>query len=159
MSAESPGRRSVRVATGDDADAVARMLDAFNREFDEPTPGVAFLTGRVGGLIGAGEITVLLAGEEPHGLAVMYTRPSLWEPAPDAYLAELYVAPEHRGRGSGRALLESTMQAARRAGATHIELITAVTDTAARGLYESSGFTNRDKDGAGDQLLYYEREL
>jgi len=159
MSAESPGRRSVRVATGDDADAVARMLDAFNREFDEPTPGVAFLTGRVGELIGAGEITVLLAGEEPHGLAVMYTRPSLWEPAPDAYLAELYVAPEHRGRGSGRALLESTMQAARRAGATHIELITAVTDTAARGLYESSGFTNRDKDGAGDQLLYYEREL
>ena len=159
MSDRSPRLGSVRIATADDADAVAGMLDAFNREFDEPTPGIRFLTGRVRELIAAGDITVLLAGEEPHGLAVMYTRPSLWEPAPDAYLAELYVAPEHRGRGSGRALLDSTMDAARRGGATHIELITAVTDTAARGLYESAGFTNRDKGGAGDQLLYYEREL
>ena len=37
---------------------------------------------------------------------------------------------------------------------------TALDDTAARGLYESLGFSNFEKDGdPGTQMLYYEREL
>ena len=41
-----------------------------------------------------------------------------------------------------------------------MELGTAVGDTAARGLYESLGFSNLEKAGdPGTQMLFYEREL
>jgi len=66
------------------------------------------------------------------------------------------VTAQLRGRGIGRALLEATMDAAREAGATGIDLNTGETDTAARALYESCGFTNLEDDAT---MLFYERDL
>ena len=51
------------------------------------------------------------------------------------------------------------MDTARERGAVHIDLTTSVDDTAAIGLYESSGFTNREGDPDGPSMIYYEREL
>ena len=51
------------------------------------------------------------------------------------------------------------METARAAGATRMDLNTGETDTAARGLYESIGFTNREGREDGPSMLYYEREL
>ena len=85
--------------------------------------------------------------------------PSIWSGELDAYLEELYVVPALRGQGIGRALLERAMAVAREAGATHMDLNTGETDTAARGLYESAGFTNRESRPDGPKMLYYEREL
>ncbi len=150
----------VRRAAAADAGDVARLLHDFNTEFDEPTPPVSALAERVEDLLGRGEVTVLLAVEpEPVGLAVLRFREALWVAALDAYLEELYVIPERRGRGIGRSLLEAAMQVAREAGATHFELTTGETDTAARGLYASAGFTNREGHAEGPRMLYYERDL
>jgi ribosomal protein S18 acetylase RimI-like enzyme len=85
--------------------------------------------------------------------------PSIYSEELGAYLAELYVVPDLRGRGLGRALLEAAMDLARERGADHIDLNTAESDTAARGLYESMGFTNREGRPDGPSMLYYEREL
>ncbi|HXS47201.1 MAG TPA: GNAT family N-acetyltransferase, partial [Solirubrobacterales bacterium] len=79
--------------------------------------------------------------------------------ATDVYLEELYVVPEQRGHGFGRALLEAAMAAAREAGADHFELTTGETDTEARTLYESSGLTNREGGPDGPRMLYYEIDL
>ena len=149
----------VRRATPEDAPDVARLLHDFNTEFDEPTPGVAVLAERAARMLGAGELIVLLAGDGPDGLAQLRLSPSIWSDAPGAYLDELYVAPAKRGDGMGRALLEAAMDAAREAGADHIDLNTGETDTAARALYESAGFTNREGGPEGPRMLYYEREL
>ena len=51
------------------------------------------------------------------------------------------------------------MDAAREAGAPHVELTTGEDDTEARGLYESAGFTNREGPPDGPRMLYYERDL
>jgi ribosomal protein S18 acetylase RimI-like enzyme len=51
------------------------------------------------------------------------------------------------------------MEHARLRGAAHIDLNTSVDDTAARALYESAGFTNREGGPIGPQMLYYERDL
>jgi ribosomal protein S18 acetylase RimI-like enzyme len=69
------------------------------------------------------------------------------------------VAPALRGRGIGRALLEAAIEAAREAGASGIDLNTGETDTAARALYESCGFTNREGEPDGPPMLFYEREI
>jgi ribosomal protein S18 acetylase RimI-like enzyme len=148
----------VRRATVDDAADVARLLHDFNSEFEDETPGVEFLTRRVRELIEAGEITVLLVGEGPDGLAQLRFRPQVFRDSLEAYLQELYVVPNHRGEGMGRALLEAAMETAREAGATFIDLDTSEDDVAARALYESAGFTNRE--GPGGPIMYaYERDL
>lgn len=149
----------IRRAGAGDAANVARLLHGFNSEYEEYTPGVPALTERLGELLGEGAITVLLAGDPPTGFALFRLRPSLWAKAGDAYLEELYVVPEQRRKGIGRALLEASIEAAREAGANHFELTTGETDTEARGLYESHGLTNREGGPDGPRMLYYELDL
>jgi ribosomal protein S18 acetylase RimI-like enzyme len=149
----------IRRASAADAAAAARLLHDFNTEYDEPSPGVAALTERLGPLIESGEVTVLLGGSGPDGIALMRLRPALWTGGQEAYLQELYVAPQRRRQGIGRELLEATMAAARAAGATGIDLNTGETDSEARALYESAGFSNREGSPDGPAMLFYEREL
>jgi ribosomal protein S18 acetylase RimI-like enzyme len=149
----------VRRAAPDDAEAVGRLLHDFNAEYDDFTPGPQALAERVRELLGAGEVTVLLAGPGPDALAVLRFRPSLWTPALECYLAELYVAPGRRGRGLGRALMEAAIATARDAGADHMDLGTSESDTAARALYESLGFINREGGPDGPVMFVYERGL
>ena len=149
----------VRRAGVEDAPEIARLLHDFNAEFREPTPGVAALAEYSRRLLDAGEMTVLLAGEGPDGISLLRFRTSIWTGGPEAHLQELYVVPALRGRGIGRALLEATIATARAAGATGIDLNTGATDTAARALYESTGFSNREGSPDGPSMLFYEREF
>jgi ribosomal protein S18 acetylase RimI-like enzyme len=149
----------IRRAGVEDAGEVARLLHDFNTEFEEPSPGVAALTEYSRRLLAEGEMTVLLGGEGPDGISLIRFRRSVWTGAPEAHLQELYVAPPQRGRGIGRALLEATIALAREEGATGIDLNTGATDTTARALYESMGFTNREGAPDGPSMLFYEREI
>ena len=150
---------AVRRAEADDAEAIGRLLDAFNREFDEETPGPDWLAGRIRQLLAEGELTVLLAGDGPDGLAVLRFRPSIWSAALEAFLAELYVVPDRRGQGLGRELMEAAVELARAEGADYMDLGTADDDTAARSLYESLGFDNRGGKPDGPVNYFYERDL
>jgi GNAT superfamily N-acetyltransferase len=150
---------AVRRAGPEDAEAVGRLLHDFNTEYDDPTPGARPMADRMRELIAAGEATVLLGGRGPDGLAVLRFRPSLWEEALECYLAELYVVPDRRGQGLGRALMEAAMELARSEGATHMELGTGEHDVAARALYERLGFSNREGRPDGPINYFYERDL
>jgi ribosomal protein S18 acetylase RimI-like enzyme len=149
----------VRQATAEDAAVIARLLHDFNTEFSEPTPGVEALTEHAQRLLESGEMAVMLADEGPDGLSLLRFRPSVWTGEPEAHLQELYVVPALRGRGIGRALLEATIEYARAAGATNLDLNTGETDTAARALYECMGFTNKDGGPDGPPMLFYERGI
>jgi ribosomal protein S18 acetylase RimI-like enzyme len=150
-----------RRATPGEANAVARLLHDFQQEFDEPSPGIEALEERYADLIRNRDMTVLLAGDAPDGFAQIRYRPWVYSAGPQAhsYLEELYVVPSRRGKGIGRALLGAAMEMARSEGATQMELGTSEDDTAARALYESAGFTNREGSPDGPVMLFYEREL
>ena len=149
---------SVRLAGPDDAEAIAQLLHDFNGEFGDPTPGPVVLADRVRRLLVDGDVTVLLGGAA-HGVAVLRFRPSFWTGALDCYLEELYVVPDRRGQGLGRALMEAAIDHARRKGATHMDLGTGEEDVAARALYEGLGFSNREGRPDGPLNYFYEREL
>lgn len=149
-----------RIAGLGDAAEVARLLHRFNTEFEEPSPGADVLEPRVREHIERDLSVFLLAGPPEVGVAQLRFRDYLFTGAPMCYLEELYVVPASRGEGHGRRLMETALDVARRRGATTMELGTAATDTAARGLYESLGFTNLERPGdPSSQMLYYEREL
>jgi ribosomal protein S18 acetylase RimI-like enzyme len=148
---------NVRRAQPEDADNVARLLYDFNTEYDEPTPDPPELAKRLREVMGDDTI-VLLAGGGPDGLAVLRFRLSLWSSGKECYLAELYVAPARRGQGLGRSLMETAIEVARSEGADWMDLGTSEDDVAARGLYESLGFINREGP-EGPITYFYEREL
>jgi ribosomal protein S18 acetylase RimI-like enzyme len=152
---ESP----IRLASGADAAAFGRLLHAFNDEFGEATPDAQMIAERAAPLIESGELLVLFVGDGPDGFASLRFRPSLYTGELDAHLEELYVVPDRRDRGFGRALLAAAMNLARERGAAHIDLGTSEDDVAARALYESVGFTNREGGPDGPRMLYYERDL
>jgi ribosomal protein S18 acetylase RimI-like enzyme len=152
-------RPEIRRAGPADAGDVGRLLFDFNTEFNEPTPSAEALTVRVVELLDAGDTAILICGGDPEGLAVMRFRLGIWSRARECYLAELYVVPDRRGQGLGRALMEAAMELARNEGADYMDLGTSEDDVAARGLYESLGFSNREGRPAGPINYYYEREL
>jgi ribosomal protein S18 acetylase RimI-like enzyme len=154
-----PDPETVRRATPGDAPKVAQLLHDFQVEFDEPTPDVETLEERYAELIRNREMIVLLVGDGPDGFAQLRFRPWVYSAGLHAYLEELYVVPSLRGNGLGRALLEAALETARREGAAQIELGTSETDVAARALYESAGFTNREGGPDGPVMFFYEREL
>jgi ribosomal protein S18 acetylase RimI-like enzyme len=155
----APADPAVRLAEAADSEAVGRLLHAFNDESGEPTPGPGMLAKRVRMLLERGDTKVLLAGAVPDGIAVLRFRPAIWTEALECYLAELYVTPERRGRGVGRALMKAAIDVARRQGADHIDLGTSEDDVAARALYESLGFTNREGGIDGPVAYFYELDL
>ena len=151
--------RLVRRASAADAQVVGRLLHDFNTEYDDPTPGPDALAERLRQLLAGGDTAVLVGGDGPDGVAVLRFRPAIWTNALECYLAELYVAPGRRGQGLGRALMEAALELAREEGATHMDLGTSEGDVAARALYESLGFSNREGRAAGPVNYFYEREL
>lgn len=147
-----------RVAAATDAEAVARLLHDFNTEFDTPSPGAVVLADRLRHLL-LGDLTwALLAGEPAVGVALVTLRPNVWYDGPVALLDELYVAPSHRNRGLGTALIELLTDTARGHGVELIEINVDEGDTDARRFYERHGFTPIEPD-TGEGALYYHREL
>jgi ribosomal protein S18 acetylase RimI-like enzyme len=152
-------RTEIQRAKMSDAPAVAQLLHDFNTEYEDYTPGVPALTERIRELLADEAIVALLADDPPLGFALFRLRPSLWSKAEDTYLEELYVIPTQRRRGIGAALLDTAIELARQMGADHFELTTGEDDQAARALYESRSFTNREGGPNGPPMLYYELDL
>jgi ribosomal protein S18 acetylase RimI-like enzyme len=150
---------AVRRAEVADAGNIGRLLHDFNTEYDEYTPGAEAMGRRIAELLESGDVTVLIGGDGPDGLALLRFRPSLWSESLDCYLEELYVVPGQRGRGLGQALMEAAIETARAEGAGYMDLGTAETDTAARALYEKMGFSRTEGKPDGPINYFYEREL
>ena len=71
------------------------------------------------------------------GFALSWVCGDLW------FLAELFVAPGHQGRGVGNGLLARTLEHARKAGATNRSLITFTFNVVSQGLYIRHGLFPR----------------
>jgi ribosomal protein S18 acetylase RimI-like enzyme len=127
---------SVRIATATDAAALSRLNVAFQGSGDDAAtlavrlaePG---LTERA-----------LLAEVDGRavGFAGLRVSPGLFYAEPRAELTELYVEPEARRHGVGRALIATAAELARRAGAEELWALTWEQNHAALALYRAMGF-------------------
>ncbi|MEY2573620.1 MAG: hypothetical protein QOJ87_1833 [Verrucomicrobiota bacterium] len=69
----------------------------------------------------AAEVLLALEKGEPAGFAVFFHNFSTWLGRPGLYLEDLFVRPEKRGKGYGRALLERLAQIAKVRGCGRME--------------------------------------
>lgn len=129
-------------ASPDDLRTAAALFDAYARSLPIDL-GYQDFGAELAGLPGKyapphGEL-LLARGADGHPLGCVALRP-LAE-AGVCEMKRLYLAPEARGLGLGRALAEAVVQAARRLGYHELRLDTLATMTTAIALYERMGFT------------------
>jgi GNAT superfamily N-acetyltransferase len=72
----------------------------------------------------------------PQGFAIHQHHPSTWVMGDDGYLEDLFVAPEARGKGLGRALIEDLIAIGRRSGWRRLYWLTEIENATARRLYD-----------------------
>lgn len=70
------------------------------------------------------------------GIAHCFLRPSTWHPIGYLYLEDLYVDPEYRGAGVGKALLNQVAEYGREIGAERLYWIVKEDNAKARALYD-----------------------
>ncbi len=96
----------------------------------------------LGDRLSRGESTVLLARVDGRaaGFTQLYPLFSSVRRKPVWLLNDLFVAPEFRRHGVGRALIRAVAERAEKAGVVRVELSTAETNKQAQALYEAEGF-------------------
>jgi GNAT superfamily N-acetyltransferase len=132
----------IHQATIDTLDDVVRLLGA---QFDEHriALNVSALTQAVHGLVSGEGRGVALTAHDPNpiGVAVLAYTWTLEHGGLVAWLDELYVVPEHRGRGVGRALLRRALDIAKDGGCHAVDLEVDSDHARAEHLYGRAGFT------------------
>jgi GNAT superfamily N-acetyltransferase len=148
----------VRRATGDDAAELARLLTAFNAEYDAELAPLQVLEDRFRTMLGGPDFMALLAGTPAVGFATVSLRPSVYHEGRVGLLEDLYVAPARRSEGIGAALVTRLVAIAREEGWGLLEIQVDEPDVDAMRFYARHGFTMRDQ-ATGDRALLWWREL
>jgi ribosomal protein S18 acetylase RimI-like enzyme len=156
---EAP-EQTIRLAEADDRGAVAALIAGFRDYYDEDEPTDDTIERVVGELLADDRTEFLLAGEPPLGVAQLRFRPSLWTGTDDAWLEDLFVNPDARRAGAGRALVEACVERARVRGCRRIQLDANENNPGAVALYESLGFSAMTPGRFdGGRNLYFTRWL
>ena len=136
---------AIRPAVPDDGAAVLSLAKAFWAEDDMPsTPAQARALAELVGGSPAGAIYVIEAGGEAVGYAILTWGYTVEFAGMDAFLDEIYVAPEFRGRGLGSEAIAVLENSARERGCCALHLEVFRDKTAQARLYRRLGFQARD---------------
>jgi len=137
------------IADISEARIVARLLGEFSDWWGNIGPTGEQMLASVQRVMDGGDGTYLLgtpaAGGEPHGVAQVRFRWSVWKTAEDCWLEDLYVREAARRSGLGRALVEAAVTRAHERGCRRIELDVNEDNAAALALYQACGFTLEPK--------------
>lgn len=131
----------VRQAGLADAETIAPLFDAY-RQFYRQTPDLPLARAFIQERLALQESVILLAEDAQGGLlgfTQLYPSFSSVSARRIWVLNDLFVSPDARGHGVGKALLEAAREHAVAAGAKRIVLSTAH-DNPAQKLYESTGY-------------------
>jgi len=136
-----------RAATAADADALLAMMRALNEHdgtpFDEPSARAALAELLADDTLGVARL--ILLGGETAGYVVVTFGFSLEFGGRDAFVDELFVKEEFRGRGAGKAALGFAAEVCRARGVRALHLEVERQNTAAQSVYRRAGFADHDR--------------
>ena len=120
----TPENFQIRPARVEDVSIILRLirdLATYERAPEEVTATEEQLADVLFGRRPAAEVLLAFEGESPVGFAVYFYNFSTWLGRPGLYLEDLFVKPEKRGKGYGRALLVELAKIARDCGCGRME--------------------------------------
>jgi GNAT superfamily N-acetyltransferase len=103
--------------------ALIHQLAEYERAPDQVTGTPQLLADALFGERPSAEALIAERGGEPVGFALFYVTFSTWECRPGLWLEDLFVPPEHRRAGVGRALLSALAATALERGYTRLEWV------------------------------------
>ena len=125
---QSAGRQTtdIRIERARDEDvplilSFVHELAEYERSADKVVATVENLRESLFGEHSVAEALIAYVGGEPAGLALFFHNFSTWTGLHGLYLEDLYVRPDVRGRGVGRALLSHLARTARERGCARFE--------------------------------------
>lgn len=136
----SPPAVALRRAQPDDAETIAtlvRELAAFERLEHEVEGSADDFRRQLFGPRPAAEVILAEVAGRPAGFALYFGNFSTFRARPGVYLEDLYVRPEHRGRGIGKALIAAVARVAVERGAGRLEWAVLDWNVAAIAFYRS----------------------
>ena len=114
----------IRPAVPDDAALVLsfiRQLAEYERAPDAVIATEADIRATLDGSPAPAEVVLAFEGDEPVGFALFFHNYSTWLGRAGLYLEDLFVRPDHRGKGYGRRLLAHLAGIARTRGCGRLE--------------------------------------
>jgi len=142
------GNFRIRPAGVDDVPVILELirdLATYERAPDEVTATEEQLVDVLFGERRAAEVLLAFEGESPVGFAVYFYNFSTWLGRPGLYLEDLFVKPEKRGKGYGRALLVELGKIARDRGCGRMEWAVLNWNAPAIKFYRALGATPMDQ--------------
>ena len=144
---------TLRPAALADAAGIAHILRATGAELGWPLPEDPAVTRdqvsrHLASCLGGEDHTVLVAASEGDvaGYVAVHWLPYLLLPGPEGYVSELFVRPERRGQGVGRALLGAARAEAERRGCLRLMLLNGRhRESYQRGFYRKAGWDEREE--------------
>jgi GNAT superfamily N-acetyltransferase len=119
-----PMKATLRPARIDDTPAIAsliRELAVYEKLEDQAKATADDLARHLFGDRPAAEVIVAEIDGEPVGFALYFSTFSTFRGQPGTYLEDIFVRPEHRGQGIGKALLASVARVAVERGSGRLE--------------------------------------
>lgn len=143
-----------------DAATVARLMAEFRDHLWKSEPAEAEIRASVERILTDPQSEFLIASddERPAGVCQLRYRWSVWTSSEDCWLEDLFVVPDARRAGLGRALVDAALSSARARGCVRIELDVDQDNKPAMGLYQRCGFSLESK-GSGSLTLVAGRRL
>ncbi len=133
---------TTRMATLDDSGTVGQLFDAY-RQFYEQAPDIGLATQFIAERLKNKQSHILLA-HDAQGMAVGFCQlyPSFCSviAQPIFTLYDLYVLPQARKLGAGRALLQAAEDYARSQNIARLDLTTARSNHTAQSIYQAMGW-------------------
>lgn len=147
---DRPGEENftIREATRADIPIIFQLirdLAEYERAPNEVVTDEAGLSEVLFGQRPAAEVLLAFAGERPVGFALFFHNFSTWLGRPGLYLEDLFVKPDERGKGFGRALLVRLAQVARERNCGRMEWAVLDWNEPAIQFYRKLGATPMDE--------------
>ena len=143
-----PSDFQIRPACVEDVPIILQLirdLATYERAPHEVTASEEQLVDVLFGERPAAEVLLAFEGDAPVGFAVFFYNFSTWLGRPGLYLEDLFVKPEKRGKGYGRALLVELAKVARDRGCGRMEWAVLNWNEPAIKFYRALGATPMDE--------------
>jgi GNAT superfamily N-acetyltransferase len=136
------GQLEIRPAGPDDAVALTGLIGGFRDHLRARSPSDADVARALPRALASPAVEFACAWLDGRaaGFTQLHFFPSVWAGGTEARLEDLFVAPDARRRGVGRALLHHALARARDRGAARLTLNTNERNEPAQALYRAEGF-------------------